>query len=96
VKTTEAGGVRGYNAGNIQDYDGARLLLRLLHQIAPSSQRIWVDSSYGWAGLAEWMLESFQIVLEIVKRNPEQRGFAVLLRGWVVCVPSLGQVAIVA
>jgi len=30
------------------------------------------------------MLESFQIVLEIVKRNPEQEGFTVLPRRWVV------------
>ena len=110
VKTTEAGGVRGYDAAkringrkrhiatdtwgnmmavvvhaaNIQDYHGARQLLCLLHQIVPSSQRIWADSIYGRAGLAEWMLESFQIVLEIVKRNPEQKGFAVLPRRWVV------------
>lgn len=110
MKTTEAGGVRGYDAGkringrkrhiatdtwgnmvavvvhaaNIQDYHGARQLLRLLHQIVPSSQHIWADSIYARAGLAAWMLESFQIVLEIVKRNPEQEGFAVLPRRWVV------------
>ena len=69
-KTTEASGVRGYDAGkringrkrhiatdslgnmlevvvhaaNIQDYHGARQLLHLLQQIAPSSQRIWAAS----------------------------------------------------
>lgn len=70
-------------AANIQDYHGARQLLLLLNQIVPSSQRIWADSIYARAGLAERMLESFQIVLEIVKRNPEQEGFAVLPRRWV-------------
>ena len=30
------------------------------------------------------MLESFHIVLEIVKRHPEQKGFAVFPRRWVV------------
>ena len=72
------------HAANIQDYHGAGQLLRLLHQIVPSSQHVWADSIDGRAGLAEWMLESFQIVLEIVKRNPEQEGFAVLPRRWVV------------
>ena len=52
--------------------------------IVPSSQRIWADSIYARAGLAEWMRESFQIVLEIVKRNAEQKGFAVLPRRLVV------------
>ncbi len=110
VKTTEAGGVRGYDAGkkisgrkrhfvtdtlgnllavvvhaaNIQDYHGARQLLHLLQQITPSSQRIWADGIYGKAGLADWMLETFDIALEIVKRNPEQKGFAILPRRWVV------------
>ena len=49
-----------------------------------TSQRIWADSIYGRAGLAEWMLDFSQIVLEIVKRKPEQKGFAVLPRHWVV------------
>ncbi len=71
------------HVANIQDYHGARQLLLLLNQIVPSSQRIWADSIYARAGLAERMLESFQIVLEIVKRNPEQEGFAVLPRRWV-------------
>lgn len=110
VKTTEAAGVSGYDAGrrmdgrqrhiatdtwenmvavvvhaaSIQDYHGARQILRLLHQIVPSSQRSWADSIFARAGLAEWMLESFQIVLEIVKRNPEQKRFAVFPRPWAV------------
>lgn len=46
------------HAANIQDYHGARQLLRLLNQIVPSSQHIWADSIYARAGLAEWMLES--------------------------------------
>ncbi|MDE0429973.1 MAG: IS5 family transposase [Caldilineaceae bacterium] len=72
------------HAANIQDYHGARQLLRLLNQIVPSSQQIWADSIYARAGLPEWMLESFQFVLEIVERHPEQEGFAVFPRLWVV------------
>ncbi len=110
VKTTEADGVRGYDAAkkingrkqhiatdtlgnllavvvhaaNIQDYHGARPRLELLQQTATTTQHIWADSIYGQAGLAEWMRESFHIALEIVKRNPEQKGFAVLPHRWVV------------
>ena len=72
------------HAANIQDYHGTRQLLQLLQQVAPSSQHIWADSIYGKAGLADWMLESFNVALEIVKRNPGQKGFAVLPRRWVV------------
>lgn len=110
VKTTEAGGVRGYDAAkkingrkrhiatdtlgnllavvvhaaNIQDYHGARPLLELLQQTAATTQHIWADSIYGRAGLATWMRETFHIALEIVKRNPGQKGFSVLPRRWVV------------
>lgn len=110
VKSTEAGGVRGYDAAkkingrkrhiatdtlgnllavvvhaaNIQDYHGARPLLELLQQTAATTQHIWADSIYGRAGLATWMRETFHIALEIVKRNPGQKGFAVLPRRWVV------------
>ena len=72
------------HAANIQDYHGARQLLRLLHQITHFSQRIWANSVCGRAGLGEWLLGSFQIVLETVKRNPGQEGYAVLWRRWVV------------
>ncbi len=72
------------HAASIQDYHGARQLLHLLQQITPSAQRIWADGIYGKAGLVDWMLESFNIALEIVKRNPEQKEFAVLPRRWVV------------
>lgn len=114
VKTTEAGGERGYDAGkkingrkrhiivdsvgnlldvvvgcppgaaNIQDYHGAKLVLNQLVDTVSTLQHIWADGIYGKAGLVEWVHETLNIVLEIVNRDPDQKGFAVLPRRWVV------------
>jgi putative transposase len=110
VKTTEAGGVRGYDAGkrvkgrkrhivvdtvgnllavvvhaaNIQDRDGAKLVLkRLRNETATSIQRIWADAGYR-GKLVHWVKEHLKAVLEIVKKEPGQKTFQVLPRRWVV------------
>jgi putative transposase len=110
VKTTEAGGERGYDAGkkvngrkrhivvdtlgnllevivhaaDIQDYDGAKLVLQALHETVTSLQKFWADGMYGKNGLVDWVRETLGAVLEIVKRGPEQKGFQVLPHRWVV------------
>jgi putative transposase len=110
VKTTEAGGERGYDAGkkvsgrkrhivvdtvgnllevvvhaaNIQDRDGARLVLQKL--TAPTRtaiKRIWADGGYR-GGLIDWVREHLEAVLEIVERDPALKYFQVLPRRWVV------------
>lgn len=110
VKTTEVGGVRGYDAGkkvkgrkrhilvdtlgnllavvvhaaNIQDRDGARLLLaRLSFMLHLRLLKIWADSAYK-GQLVSWCYEQFQIALDIVVRPPQQKGFVLLPRRWVV------------
>ena len=110
IKTTEAGGVRGYDASkkvkgrkrhiavdtlgnllevvvhaaNIQDRDGARLLLEQLgHETKAGLQRIWADGAYG-GRLVEWVREKLGALLEVVPRPPRQEGFQVLPRRWVV------------
>lgn len=110
IKTTEAGGERGYDAGKkingrkrhiavdtvgnllevvvhaagIQDYHGARLLLSKLTETVSSLQKLWADGIYEKDGLIDWMRETFNIILDIVKRDPDQVGFRVLPRRWVV------------
>jgi putative transposase len=70
------------HAANIQDRDGAKLVLEKLVGRFPRLQLIWADGGYagqliGWVqALAGW-------VLEIVKR-PEVKGFTILPRRWVV------------
>ncbi len=106
VKTTEAGGPRGYDAGkkingrkrhalvdtdgrglvlephpaSIQDRDGGGPLLRASRRIFPFIQQVFADS--GYAG--EKVAEATVIAVEIVRKNPDQIGFAVQPRRWVV------------
>jgi len=106
VKTTEAGGPRGYDAGkkingrkrhalvdtdgrglvlephsaSIRYRDGGGPLLRASRRIFPFIQRVFADSGYAGEKIAKATL----IAVEIVRKNPDQVGFAVQPRRWVV------------
>jgi transposase len=70
-------------AASIQDRAGGRSILELLKQKLPSVRHIFADG--GYAGeLVEVAKRSWTIVVEIVRRDPDQKGFAVLPRRWVV------------
>src|ERR1700733_13139755 len=115
VKTTEAGGPRGYDAGkkingrkrhalvdtdgrglvlephpaSIQDRDGGGPLLQASRRLFPFIERVFADG--GYAG--ERVATATRIIVEIVAKNPDQIGFAVLPRRWVVerFFTSIGQ-----
>jgi putative transposase len=71
------------HTANIQDRDGARLLLAKAKGLFPRLQRIWADG--GYAGkLIGWLQETCGWVLEIIKRNDAVKGFKLLPRRWVV------------
>jgi putative transposase len=71
------------HAANIQDRDGAKLVLRKLVGRFSRLSLIWADG--GYAGkLIEWAAEFGHWVLEIVERFKDAKGFAVLPRRWVV------------
>lgn len=71
------------HAANIQDRDGAKLVLRKIRKLYPRLKLIWADG--GYAGkLIEWTKSLGGWVLEIVKRSDDVAGFAVLPRRWVV------------
>jgi putative transposase len=71
------------HSANIQDRDGAKLLLEKAKGCFSRLKLIWADG--GYAGqLIEWVKESCQWVLEIVKRPKDATGFHVLPRRWVV------------
>jgi putative transposase len=106
VKTTEAGGPRGYDAGkkikgrkrhalvdadgrglimqahpaNIQDRDGGSALLKASRPLLPFIAKVFADS--GYAG--EKVAKATSIAIEIVRAKPDQIGFAVQPRRWVV------------
>lgn len=109
VKTTQAGGIRGYDAGkkvngrkrhiivdtiglllsvvvhpaDIQDRDGAKLVISKIKGKFARLKLIWADG--GYAGkLIDWVKENINCILEIVKRSDDVKGFKVLPRRWVV------------
>lgn len=73
------------HTANIQDRDGAKLVLgKMLQRLCCTRlQRIWADG--GYAGkLVEWVADKCQCILEIVKRTDDLKGFKVLPHRWVV------------
>lgn len=106
VKTTEAGGPRGYDAGkkingrkrhaivdtdgrplvlqaqpaSIQDRDGAVPVLKASRRGFPFVEHAFADSAYA----AERVAMATRITVEIVRKHPDQVGFTVHPRRWVV------------
>jgi putative transposase len=73
-------------AGNVQDRDGAKLILEELTQQANTIKRlklIWVDGSYRGALIA-WVAEHFGWKLEVVEKPKDQVGFQILPKRWIV------------
>jgi putative transposase len=71
------------HAANIQDRDGAQLVLSKLVGLYPRLKLIWADG--GYAGkLIEWTKALGGWVLEIVKRSDDLTGFVVLPKRWIV------------
>lgn len=70
------------HAANVQDRDGAKLVLQKLTGRFPRLRLIWADG--GYAGqLVAWVHDLGGWLLEIVKR-PDESKFVVLPRRWVV------------
>ncbi len=71
------------HAANIQDRDGAKLVLGKAKEKFPGLQLVWADS--GYAGkLVDWVKQFCGWVLEIVKRSDDVKGFQILPHRWVV------------
>ena len=68
---------------NLQDRDGAKLVLAQLVGKFPRLKLIWADG--GYAGrLIDWTRELGHWILEIVKRSADATGFQVLPKRWIV------------
>lgn len=71
---------------DVQDRDGARMLLAVLMLAFGWLKIIWADSAYG--GVLEDEVRSIprhrKVKLEIVKRSDDVKGFKVLPKRWIV------------
>ena len=110
VKTTEAAGPRGYDAGkkingrkrhvltdthgllvaavvhpaDIQDRDGAPLVLAAARHLYPWLRHVFADGGYSGAKLETALAKIGRWTVEIIKRSDRAAGFVVLPRRWVV------------
>jgi putative transposase len=72
---------------NIQDYDGAVLVLGLLGRLKARFRRlkvIFADSAYGRNNLPECVKDAFGWLLQTVLRPVDVTGFVVLPKRWIV------------
>lgn len=68
---------------SVQDRDGAKIVFEQLRKKFYRLKLIWGDG--GYAGkLVEWTKKEIRRTLEIVKRNDDVTGFAVLPKRWIV------------
>jgi putative transposase len=71
------------HAADVQDRDGAKLVLAKARERCPRLRRLWADGNYA-GQLVDWVREQCGWVLEIVKRPAEAQGFQVLPKRWIV------------
>ena len=110
VKTTEAGGPRGFDAAkkingrkrhvitdttgllvgaevhpaDMQDRDGAPLVIAAIHDLFPWLRHLFADSAYAGNKLLNTLTKFGSWTIEIVRRMADTVGFEVLPRRWVV------------
>jgi putative transposase len=71
---------------NIQDRDGARMVLTHLEERFGWLKLIWADGGYAGV-LQDWvrgLARHRRVDLQIVKRNEDVKGFKVLPKRWIV------------
>ena len=110
VKTTESGGIRGFDAGkkikgrkrhilvdtggllvgavvhgaDIQDRDGAPMVLSAVRSAFPWLRHVFADGGYAGPKLRNALAKIGHWTVEIVKRSDTATGFEVVPRRWVV------------
>ena len=74
--------VRAVHSADIQDRDGAPLIVEAIHDLFPWLRHLFADSAYSGDKLAKALTQFGRWTVEIVKRDAP--GFVVLPRRWVV------------
>jgi putative transposase len=62
---------------------GARLVFSRMRGGCKKLRRVWLDGGYR-GSVFDWAFQVFRLVLQVVKPSPEQKGFSILPRRWVV------------
>jgi putative transposase len=68
---------------DVQDSDGAQLVLTKARATHRRLAKVWVDGGYK-AWLVRWAQAELGLTLDVVRREPGSKGFAVLPRRWVI------------
>jgi transposase len=79
--------VAAVTAASVQDRPGGRAALARLAAAFPSVALVWADGGYANAidaGLVGWAAQELGLLLEIVRRSDDVKGFQVLPRRWVI------------
>jgi transposase len=74
-------------SATVQDRPGGRTILERLAARFPSVAQVWADGGYANkidSSLLSWAKEKLGLLVEIVKRTDDVKGFQVLPRRWVV------------
>ena len=69
---------------DIQDRDGAGIVLEAIHDLFPWLRHLFADSVYNGANLAQALAKFGNWTIQIVKRAADASGFQLLPRRWVV------------
>jgi transposase len=79
--------VTAVTAASVQDRPGGKAVLAQLAARFPSVGLAWADGGYANEidnGLVRWAAHDLGLLLEIVRRNGDVKGFQVLPRRWVI------------
>jgi putative transposase len=69
---------------DVQDQDGAKLVLERLREGFRRLKVVFADGAYGRCGLPAWVQATFGWVLQTVLRPVATRGFVILPKRWIV------------
>ena len=71
------------HAADVQDRDGAKLVLTKARERCPRLQRLWADGNYA-GQVVDWVRDTCGWVLAMVKRPADAKGFQVRPKRWIV------------
>lgn len=70
---------------SVPERKGAQALLNQTPaEILKHLELLWVDGGYNGPAFATWVLEHYEIFIEVIQRSDDTKGFVLLPRRWVV------------